>query len=65
MNGMIVTVITKVTVEPAAPRSPNLLSQKPRNKRAPNSHSETPRNQLAPLIPNTGYIQKMSGPLLM
>jgi hypothetical protein len=33
--------------------------------RAANIHSETPRNQLAPRMPNKGYIQEMSGPLLM
>src|SRR5262245_44023597 len=48
MKGMIVTVATNVTVDPSAPRTPHLLSQKPRNTSAPNSHSEIPRNQLAP-----------------
>jgi hypothetical protein len=49
INGIIVTVIIKVTHEPAAPRIPNFLFQNPKNKSAPNSHSETPKNQLAPL----------------
>jgi len=65
MKGMMVTVIRKVTHEPRAPRMPSLLFQNPRNRSAPNSHSDTPRNQLAPRMPKTGYIQKMSGPLLM
>src|SRR6266436_5761394 len=65
MNGMIVMVIMNVTHEPRAPRIPNFLFQNPRNKSAPNSHSETPKNQLAPRMPNTGYSQKMRGPLLM
>src|SRR5580693_6158037 len=65
INGIIVMVIIKVTHEPRAPRTPNLLFQNPKNKSAPNSHSETPRNQLAPRMPNIGYSQKMRGPLLM
>jgi hypothetical protein len=32
---------------------------------APKVHSEPPRNQQAPLTQKTGYIQEMSGPLLM
>ena len=32
---------------------------------APNSHSAIPKNQVAPRMPNTGYIQKMRGPLLI
>jgi hypothetical protein len=41
------------------------LFQNPRNKRQANNHSDTPRNHLPPRMPNTGYIQKMSGPLVM
>src|SRR5262249_30564993 len=48
-----------------APRIPNFLFQNPRSKSAAISHSETPRNQLARRMPNMGYIQKMSGPLLI
>ena len=33
INGIIVTVATKVKHEPRAPRIPNFLFQKPRNKR--------------------------------
>jgi hypothetical protein len=29
------------------------------------ARSETPRNELAPRMPNTGYIQKMRGPLMI
>ena len=65
MNGMIVTVMMNVAVEPSAPRMPSRLSQNPRNSSAPISHSETPRNQLAPWMPNTGYSQKISGPWLI
>jgi hypothetical protein len=65
MNGMIVTVPTNVIVDPMAPKIPSRLFQNPRNSSAPNSHSETPRNQLAPRMPKTGYIQKISGPLLI
>src|SRR2546426_9454304 len=65
MNGMMVTVMMKVTTEPAAPRMPSRLSQKPANRSAPNVHSATPKNQLAPRMPNTGYIQQISGPFCM
>jgi hypothetical protein len=65
MKGMIVTVITKVTVEPAAPSTPSFLFQNPRNRRVPNTYSDTPRNQLAPRMPKIGYNQKMRGPLLI
>src|SRR5215510_12559118 len=65
MNGMMVMVMTNDRHEPAAPRAPRVLFQKPMKMSAPNSHSETPRNQLAPRMPNAGYIQEMSGPLLM
>jgi len=60
MNGMMVTVIRKVTQEPSAPRIPSLLSQNPSNNSAPNSHSETLRNQLAPRAPKTGYISGLA-----
>src|SRR5262249_12170838 len=65
MNGMIVTVSMNDRHAPAAPRTPRLLFQYPRGISAPNNHSEAPRNQRAPRMPNTGYIQKMRGPLLM
>src|SRR5262249_29692407 len=65
MKGMIVTVVKKVTAEPAAPRMPSRLSQKPANSSAPKVHSATPRNQLAPCRPNAGYSHQISGPLLM
>src|SRR5260370_28857449 len=65
MKGMMLTVDRKVTHDPAAPRMPSRLFQKPRNSSAPNSHSDTPRNQLAPRTPKAGYIHEMSGPLLM
>jgi uncharacterized protein len=48
-----------------APRAPSVLFQNPSTSNAAMSHSETPRNQLAPRIPNTGYIQEISGPWLM
>ena len=44
---------------------PSFLFQNPANNSAQNTHSETPKNQLAPRMPKTGYIQKISGPLLM
>src|SRR6266436_4968870 len=65
MNGMMVKVMRNVRHDPAAPSAPSVLFQKPMKMSAPNNHSETPRNQLAPRMPNTGYIQEMSGPLLM
>src|SRR5260370_28390464 len=65
MKGMMLTVDRKVMHEPAAPRTPSRLFQKPKNSSAPNNHSDTPRNQLAPRTPKTGYIQEMSRPLLM
>src|SRR5438094_10063616 len=65
MNGMIVAVPRNAAQEPRAPRMPSRLFQNPRNKSRANDHSETPRNQLAPRTPNTGYIQKISGPLLI
>ena len=58
-------VIIKVTHEPRAPRIPSFLFQNPKNKSPPNNHSETPKNQLAPCTPKTGYIQDISGPLLI
>jgi len=61
MNGMMVTVKMKVTVEPSAPRIPRRLFQNPSKRSAPNSHSATPRNQLAPRMPSAGCSQKMSG----
>src|SRR5262249_24103548 len=65
MNGMIVIVMMNDRHAPAAPSAPRALFQNPMKMSAPNNHSETPRNQLAPRMPNTGYIQAMSGPLLM
>src|SRR5262245_17707946 len=65
INGVIVTVAINEKHEPRAPRMPNFLFQKPKNKSAPNNHSETPKNQVAPRTPKTGYIQKISGPLLI
>src|SRR5262245_33917301 len=65
MKGMMVTVVTNVATEAAAPRTPAFLFQNPQNRSAPLNHSETPRNQLAPRRPNTGYIHRMRGPLLM
>src|SRR6516162_8100678 len=65
IKGIIVTVVKKVTAEPAAPRIPSRLSQKPANSNAPKIHSKVPRNQLAPRMPNTGYNHEISGPLLM
>jgi hypothetical protein len=62
---MMATVPMKVSVEPMAPKIPSRLFQNPNNSSAPKVHSETPRNQLAPRTPNTGYSQKISGPLLM
>ena len=44
---------------------PALGFQNPQIRSAAVSHSETPRNQLAPWRPKTGYIQEVSGPLLM
>src|SRR5437879_1927692 len=65
MNGMMVTVPIMAKQQARAPRIPAFLFQNPQNKSAANNHSEAPRNQLAPRIPKTGYIQKISGPLLM
>src|SRR6266481_3481894 len=62
---MIVVVPTNDAIPPSAPRTPAVLFQNPMNISAPKVHSETPRNQQAPLTPKTGYIQEMSGPLLM
>src|SRR5207237_8157662 len=63
MNGMIVTVPRNAPQEPRAPRIPSRLYQNPRNKSTADDHSDTPRNQVAPRMPNTGYIQEISGPL--
>src|ERR1700722_13047646 len=65
MKGMSLGVDRKVTHDPAAPRMPSRLFQKPRNSSEPNNHSDVPRNQLAPRTPKAGYIQEISGPLLM
>src|SRR5216684_768437 len=65
IKGMIVVVPTNDAIPPSAPRTPAVLFQNPMNRSAPKVHSETPRNQQAPLIPKTGYIQAMSGPLLI
>src|SRR6266481_8106101 len=65
IKGMIVVVPTNDAIPPSAPRTPAVLFQNPMNISAPKVHSETPRNQQAPLTPKTGYIQAMSGPLLM
>ena len=37
MNGMIVMVPVKVTIEPSAPRMPIFLSKKPRSSSVPKS----------------------------
>src|SRR5713226_8281870 len=65
IKGMIVVVPTNDAIPPSAPRTPAVLFQNPMNISAPKVHSETPRNQQAPLTPKTGYIQEVSGPLLM
>src|SRR4029453_10522859 len=65
MNGIMVTAATNEANKPRAQRMPSFLFQNPANNSAPNNHSETPKNQLAPRMPKTGYIQKISGPLLM
>ena len=65
MNGMMVTVPMNAAQDPSAPRIPNRLCQNPRNNSRANDHSDTPSTQLAPRMPNTGYIQKSSGPLLI
>src|SRR6266851_6691166 len=65
IKGMIVVVDTNEAIPPSAPRTPAFLFQNPQNRNAPNNHSETPRNQVAPRMPKTGYIQKISGPLLI
>ena len=57
--------VMKVAVESIAPRRPAFLFQNPQIRSAAVSHSETPKIRLAPWIPSTGYIQKVSGPLLM
>jgi hypothetical protein len=43
MKGMMVTVRTKVTTEPNAPKMPSFLFQKPGKSNAPDSHWVTPR----------------------
>src|ERR1700688_4910323 len=63
--GMIVRVVRNVTVEPRAPRIPNLLSQNPAYKSAQIVHSDAPRNLAAPRRPKAGYSQKITGLLLM
>src|SRR6267378_4035359 len=65
MNGMIVAVPMNAAQEPRAPRIPSRLCQNPRHKSRANDHSDTPSTQLAPRTPNTGYIQEISGPLLI
>src|SRR5438552_11736802 len=45
MNGMIVTVVRNVPVEPRAPRTPNRLSQNPAYNRAKIVHSDAPKNR--------------------
>ena len=56
MNGMIVTVVMKVTVEPRVPRIPNFLFQNPENKSAAMSHSDAPKKRVAPQrTPKAGY----------
>lgn len=65
MKELVVTVMTKVTTEPAAPRMPSRLLQWPGRIRGPNVHPATPGNQLATHRPNARHIQEMSGPLLM
>jgi hypothetical protein len=65
INGIIVTVIMNVTLEPSAPRIPNFLFQNPKNKSVPNNHSEHPKNQLAPPDAENRVHPKISGPLLI
>src|SRR5437870_1475483 len=65
MNGMIVTVVRNVPVEPRAPRIPNLLSQNPAYNRAKIVHSDAPKNRAPPRRPKAGYSQEMNGLLLM
>src|SRR2546430_15938578 len=50
MNGMIVMVMMNDRHEPAAPRAPRVLFQKPMKMSAPNSHSEIPFISNGPLI---------------
>src|SRR6266481_5579038 len=65
IKGMIVVVPTNDAILPSAPTTPAYLFHHPMNIPTPKFHSETPRNKQAPLTPKTGYIQAMSGPLLM
>ena len=61
MNGIIVTVIMKITAEPRAPRIPNLLFQNPANKSAPNDHAETPKKPTGPSNAEDRIDIKISG----
>src|ERR1700745_707019 len=65
IKGIIEAVVMNVPMEPIAPRIPAFLFQNPQNRSTAISHSDTPRNQLAPWMPNTGYIQDVSGPFRM
>jgi hypothetical protein len=58
MNGMMVTVMTNVAVDPRTPKIPRRFSQNPKNSNAAKGHSELPGNQLAPRMPKTGCNQK-------
>src|SRR5258708_14772596 len=51
MKGMMLTVDRKVMHEPAAPKTPSRLFQKPKNTRPPNNHSTTPTNHPTPPTP--------------
>jgi len=51
MNGMIVTVVRNVPVEPRAPRTPNRLSQNPAYNRAKIVHSDAPKNRAPAQLP--------------
>src|ERR1700741_4061249 len=61
MNGMIVSVVKKVMVEPRAPRAPILLSENPAYSSAKMIHSDAPRKRAPPRIPKAGYSQKIKG----
>jgi len=65
MKGIMLMVEMNDAIPPKAPSALAFLFQKPAKVRAPNSHSEAPRNQVAPRMPNSGYIQKIKGLLLI
>jgi len=55
MNGMIVSVVKKIMVEPRAPRIPSFLFQNPAYRRAQIVHSDAPKNRAPPRSPKAGY----------